>query len=85
MLYCKKIHKGVNALFRLKKKNPRAEDAICALCEYSKESDGKFFCASKEVDAVGYCGKFIFDPLKKRVKRISVEEKTKDIEFLPLE
>ena len=60
-------------MFGIKKNVNQNEDTICALCEYSSEKDGKFYCNSKPVNPTGYCSRFLFDPLKKKVKRISIK------------
>lgn len=72
-------------MFGSKRKPCSFESMVCSLCEFSREKNEKFYCGKKEVSPASCCGRFIFDPLKKKVNRISVREKTKDIDFLPLD
>jgi len=72
-------------LFKARSGAHTSEDMTCALCEYSREADGKFFCKGKAVSPVYCCGKFLFDPLKKEGKHYSTEEKAGSIEFIPID
>ena len=72
-------------MFGIRKKSETSEDMVCSLCEFSCERDGKLLCKGKEISGEECCGKFIFDPRKKKVKRLSVKERSKEIEFPSLD
>jgi hypothetical protein len=52
------------------KKAVSDEKRICALCEYSSEDENGFKCGKKKVSPTHSCRRFIYDPLKKKDKRL---------------